>query len=194
MEKGKGIPMRIPMHKTLMLAALLGAAFVLLQGGIAPPTAEAANACYRHGDDRPGQLNKKHARNAVICLINKKRRENGRGRLDRDGRLNSAARSHSNTMASKNCFSHQCSGEPGLEQRLRNVGYLVSGLSRWAYGENIAWGTGSQGTPRQVVNGWMSSPSHRSVILSGTFRDVGAAFARRDTKGFYTADFGLRRR
>ena len=81
-------------------------------------------------------------------------------------------------MASKGCFSHECRGERGLLGRLQVVKYIVGGLRRWAYGENIAYGEGSRGTPKQIVDAWMHSSGHRANILSGTFRDIGVGYAR----------------
>ena len=173
------------------LAALAAIAAALL---LAPGfTAQAsANPCQRYGDVRPSNITAKHARAAVVCLINHERNDHGKGDLHRNSRLNEAARNHSSQMASKHCFSHQCSGERSLQSRLQGVGYLVGGLTRWAYGENIAYGDDTRGTPRQVVNAWMNSSDHRANMLSGTFRDVGAGFARSGNRGYYTADFGLR--
>lgn len=159
----------------------------------APAAADGGGfACVHHGDKRPTQLRTKQARAAILCLINKQRRDHGRGGLDRNSKLNEAARKHSKRMAGTGCFSHQCSGESGLESRLRAVGYLHSGLNRWAFGENIAYGTGSRATPREVVRRWMSSSGHRAHILSTTFEDFGAGMATSGKKGYYTADFGMR--
>jgi len=160
----------------------------------AAPAEANATPCSRYGDTQPDKLKRKKARLAVVCLINRQRDSHGRPRdLHTSYRLVTAARRHSETMASKGCFNHQCSGEPSPLRRLENAGYIVGGLSRWAYGENIAYGTGSRGTPRQIVDAWMHSSYHRANILSGTFEDIGVGFARRGDKGFYTADFGLRR-
>lgn len=182
----------MPNLRLPLVAALLAAAFALIAA--APASAGGGGfACVHHGDKKPGEIETKQARNAVICLINKARRDNGRGGLDGDSRLNEAARRHSKRMADTGCFSHQCSGESGIESRLRSVGYLVSGLTTWAYGENIAYGSDGKGTPREIVKAWMHSSGHRANILSRTFGDVGVGFARSGGRGYYTADFGLRR-
>jgi uncharacterized protein YkwD len=173
------------------LVALLLAAGLALT--LAPSSADAASPCSRHGDKKPEQLGKKKARNAVICLINKQRNGQGRGDLDRDYRLIEAARKHSGAMARKGCFSHECPGEKSLLGRLKAVNYITGGLTRWAYGENIAYGTDRAGTPREIVSDWMHSSGHRSNILSRTFEDVGVGFHNKGDRGYYTADFGLRR-
>jgi uncharacterized protein YkwD len=182
----------MPNRRPPLVAALVAAAVALIAA--APASADGGGyACVHHGDKKPSQLETRQARNAVICLINKARRDNGRGGLDADSRLNEAARKHSKRMADKGCFSHECPGENSLEGRLKAVDYLTGGLTAWAYGENIAYGSDGQGTPREIVKAWMHSSGHRANILSRTFDDVGAGFARSGDKGFYTADFGLRR-
>ena len=86
---------------------------------------------------------------------------------------------------------------PSLDRRLDGVGYLGSGLTRWAFGENIAWGTGDSGTPRAIVDAWMNSSGHRANILSSSFREIGVGFSlgtprsKNDLGGIYTTDFGL---
>ena len=180
---------------TIAIAAALtlAVAAALMASLLTAPASGAASGCQRFGDSRPAQLTAKQARGAVLCLVNKQRRSHGRGGLNRNAKLNRAAGRHSRTMANKNCFSHRCSGERGLGGRLKWAGYLTGGLTSWAYGENIAWGRGSQGTPRTVVRRWMNSSGHRANILSGTFKDFGAGFATRGRAAYYTLDFGYRR-
>ena len=67
-------------------------------------------------------------------------------------------------------------------------------------GENIAWGSGGQGSPKATVARWMSSPMHRSTMLSRRFRDIGVGVAMGSPMGdsglnsaIYTANFGLSR-
>jgi len=63
-------------------------------------------------------------------------------------------------------------------------------------GENIAWGSGSLATPREIERGWMRSPRHRANILSQRFREIGAGVAagtpERAGGATYTTDFGTR--
>jgi uncharacterized protein YkwD len=181
------------MRGRLILAVLA----MLLVGGfqasaVTPPAGATQKACKLYADKGPRHLSAKHARAAVICLINRVRSQHGRGHLDRDNRLNDAAARHSVRMRKQGCFSHECAGEPSLLGRLKNVGYITSGLSRWAIGENIAWGSGRRGTPRRTVSSWMGSSGHRAMILSGTFRDVGVGYSSKSKRAYYTADFGLR--
>ena len=182
---------RSAMRGPLLLTILVAMLAVAFQATVATAPAAAASPCKQYGSKGPSSLTPKHARQAVICLVNRKRHQNGRGHLHRSDRLNRSATRHSRRMKNSGCFSHQCPGEPSLSTRLKSTGYL-SGASRWAYGENIAWGDGSRGTPKHVVNAWMNSSAHRSNILSGTFRDIGVGFSHRGNRGYYTADFGMR--
>ena len=180
----------------LAVVALL-AALAFSASAAAP--AQAGTACGKWGGDEPSELTQRHARKAVHCLLNRQRAKRGIPRLGRSGRLQTAAQRHTDYMDKRGCFSHVCPGEASLDTRLRSVGYLKSGLSRWSYGENIAWGTHRMATPKAIVKSWMHSPGHRANILNRSFREVGVGYARgtplnkRDRNGgIYTTDFGLR--
>jgi uncharacterized protein YkwD len=184
--------------RPLALVAL--ALFVALLGLLATPVARpaSASACGKWGDAEPTSLSGGEARKAIACLINKERDRAGLKSLDRDQRLQRAAQRHNEKMDGSGCFDHACGGEPALGIRLEDVNYLVGGLSEWAYGEIIAWGTGNRGTPEAVVDAWMRSPGHRANILSRSFRELGVGFSvgtpseGREPGGIYTVDFGLR--
>ena len=175
----------------------LGATLLVLVVS-APAPATAADACGKWGDAGPGELAPGEARKAILCLINEERDKAGLGSLERDKRLQKAAQRHNDRMDGTGCFDHACNGEGELGRRLEAVGYLSGGLSRWAYGENIAWGMGSRATPEAIVDAWMHSSGHRANILSRDFRELGVGYSAgtpsgsRDQGGIYTADFGLR--
>ncbi|MBA2240799.1 MAG: CAP domain-containing protein [Solirubrobacterales bacterium] len=182
----------------VLLAALAALLAALTLGALNAPVAHAKADCPGAGKS-PNQLRSGQARDAVLCLVNKQRRHHDLGRLHRDRKLQRAAMRHNRVMVSKRCFSHQCSGEPSLEGRLRQVSYLRSGLSRYAYSENIAWGGGELGTAFKIVKAWMHSPPHRAAILSRTYREAGIGFHDKApgrvgySAGTYTIDFGLAR-
>jgi uncharacterized protein YkwD len=83
--------------------------------------------------------------------------------------------------------------------RILNARY-TGRRSAWSLGENIAWGTGTYATPREIVKSWMNSSGHRHNILNGRFRDIGIGIvagapgmARSSAAGAtYTTDFGRR--
>lgn len=159
-----------------LLACLAVAAAMLLGTG----TAQAAQC--KGGSAKPGEISSKRAAKAVLCLVNKKRQKHGSGRLHRNDHLTKAARKHTDTMVSRNCFSHTCPGEPSLQSRLSNSGYLRCSCT-WGIGENIGWGPGSSGSPRRIVAAWMRSSMHRSTLLSRSYDEGGVGLRWRSPNG-----------
>jgi uncharacterized protein YkwD len=179
-------------------AAGLAALAVLAMSSATPQLAHAASACKTWGKMSPKRLAAPQARKAVLCLINKKRQRAGVGKLHRRKELQKAAQRHNERMHGTDCFSHQCPGEPSLDRRVKNAGYLRGGVGRWGFGENIAWGMRGKGTPKAMVKAWMNSPGHRANILRSDFEHLGVGFnngsphAKRAAGGIYTTVFGLR--
>ncbi len=179
------------------LFALLATALVAIVAGPAASPA-AASACGPNADANPSSLSNGAGRDVVVCLINQERAKRGLKPFDNNKRLQKAAQRHNDRMVGTGCFDHECNGESDLGKRLESVGYLGGGLSRWAYGENIAWGSGDYSTPEAIVAAWMNSPGHKANILSNDYRDIGIGFSRgtpddgRASGAIYTTDFGLR--
>lgn len=179
------------------LIAVLAAMLLALAAGPGASPAAAA-ACGPNTDADPSSLSNGQGREVVLCLINKERAKRGLKPFKADKRLQKAAQRHNDRMVGTGCFDHECSGEGDLGKRLESVGYLGGSLTRWAYGENIAWGGGDYGTPGAIVDAWMNSPGHKANILSDDYRDIGVGFSRgtpddgRDSGAIYTTDFGLR--
>ena len=84
--------------------------------------------------------------------------------------LRTAARLHSQDMATNNYFSHVSLTGTTFDQRIRNAGYTGS----FPLGENIAAGPS---TPESLVDGWMASPGHCANIMNGSFRATGIGYA-----------------
>lgn len=157
----------------------------------------AADACERDGAE-PAELTVKEARTAILCLVNERRRQDGVGRLRDESRLERAAQRHSNSMDDANFFSHNGPGGSSPLSRIRGTGYL-SGASSWGIAENIRWGSGSRGSAKAAVASWMNSPSHRSALLAGSYRNIGIGVALGSPTGggegntaIYTTTFGYR--
>jgi uncharacterized protein YkwD len=110
---------------------------------------------------------------SIGCLVNEKRHDRGKHRLDRNGKLDEAAAKHTRQMIKKDCLSHRCPGEPGLGGRIRDTGYL-KGANRWRYAEN----TGCAATPKAMFNAWFDSSFYRENMLKSTYRDVGIGAAK----------------
>ena len=125
----------------------------------------------------PSQL----TRSAIIAAINRTRAANGRPALSYNTKLEDAARSQANLMASKDQLSHNLGVT--LRQRVRAAGY------EGAVGENVA---GGQRTLDQAIDGWLNSPAHREALLSNKFVEFGLAAAtvapeRKSRYGIYWA-------
>jgi uncharacterized protein YkwD len=194
-----GLAMTLDLRKLAPVLIALGAAAVLaLAAGGAAPALAKGHGCGPAADASPASVSHGAARDAVICLLNKQRAGAGLKPLHTNKRLQKAAQRHNDRMVGTGCFDHECNGESDLGKRLESVGYLSGGLSRWAYGENIAWGGGDYGTARAIVRAWMNSPPHRANILSRDFHDIGIGFSSGTPSSghadgaIYTTDFGLR--
>ncbi len=137
----------------------------------------------------------------VLKLVNAQRTKRGLKALRANVSLTRAARWHSRAMASTPFFSHISRDGRTPGQRARAKGYTIRGYRRWQVGENIAWGTAAFASPQATVRAWMKSPSHRRLILTKAFRDVGigravGSFAAGDTVlqdvTYFTLDLGVR--
>lgn len=107
---------------------------------------------------------------AVLTLLNKQRKAHGLAPLKYDPVLAKFARAHSANMVARNYFDHDTPGGPTYAQR---AGALLGHNGRHRIEENIAWGSGSYGTPAGLVDAWMHSPPHRANILSPLVHRVG---------------------
>ena len=141
---------------TACVLALLVAAGPAAAAGCSGAGARAASAT-------PGKL-----RAALLCLVNNKRRANGLRALKLDRRLQKAAGRHARDMVRNHFFAHQRSGGPSFTTRLHRAGWYGS-----AWGETLAYGCGSMGSPRSTLRMWMNSPPHRAILLSSRYRQGG---------------------
>jgi len=135
---------------------------------------------------------------AAVCLINNRRVRRGMPRLRINHRLSRAAMWHTHDMVRRNYFGHVSKRGRDVVDRLYRTRYLNRRLS-WRVGENLAWGSGNLGTPRQIVRAWMRSPGHRANMLNRRFREMGIGVIARGPvpteipAATYTTTFGIRR-
>jgi uncharacterized protein YkwD len=113
--------------------------------------------------------------------------------------LRVAAVAHSRAMLELDFFDHASTDGTSFDKRLR-AHYTDRGWQTWAVGETLL-ATSEGLDARQMVIEWRRSKSHRAIILSPTWQDVGIgaqhAAAPPATFGgipttVVTADFGLR--
>ena len=130
----------------------------------------------------------------VLDLHNKTRTSKGLPKFCVHPALQAAAEKHSRDMMDRDYFSHNTKGTGvTFAQRIEREGYNYS-----TAGENIAWGSGSLGSPDSIFKSWMKSDGHRKNILRKSFREIGIGAAGPGTfKGYWgavvwTADFGAR--
>jgi len=109
----------------------------------------------------------------VLCLVNGERTRRGLSSLKLSRTLSRSASNHSENMAISKFFSHVTPGGETLRQRVVRAGYARNSI----VGETIGWGIELSGTPTELVRSFMSSASHRTIILDRRYREVGVGFA-----------------
>jgi uncharacterized protein YkwD len=153
--------------------------------------ADCANA-----DIRPSSENLREVRGAVLCLLNQERASRGLHKLRSNAKLRRAAERHSRNMNQNNFFDHVSPAGTTPLERVKAAGYLT-GASSYTVGENIGWGEQRLSTPREMMNAWMNSASHKANIVNRSFRHVGIGVSlgapmAGGTGATYTTAFGKR--
>ncbi len=160
------------------------------------PRAKASSDCGQ-ADALAGQASEAALASSTVCLLNRERTSRGLRSLRVNDRLSAAARQHTEDMVHRRYFAHDSRSDGTSVDRIRRSGYL-SGARSWMIGENLAWGSGTRSTPRNIVDAWMHSPGHRRNILTGRFREIGIGVASRApgpvsaAAATYTTTFGQR--
>jgi uncharacterized protein YkwD len=131
---------------------------------------------------------------AMQCLTNYARAQEGLAPLQLNATLNAAGQAKLKSNISCAEFSHTPCGQP-FDTVFSSY---VQGATSYQIGENIAWGTGSYGTPRQAMNGWVHSAGHRENILTAAYAELGIGYLPGQTfQGYdgatlWSQEFGLR--
>ena len=137
---------------------------------------------------------------AVFCEVNSLRAARNLRRLRHNRRLSQAALRHARDMLRRRYFSHRSPEGTTVTTRVRRAGY---GAHREDVFAGEVLGLGFVGTPwaltpRGLVRKWLASPSHRRVLVSRRYRElgIGSVFFRwGPIQAFVVAaDFGRRRR
>jgi uncharacterized protein YkwD len=118
----------------------------------------------------------------VLVIVNTERAKAGCKPLAYNAKLTTAARKHSQDMATNDYFSHTSQDGTSFATRITNAGYKWSGAA-----ENIAKG---QRTPADVMKAWMNSSGHRANILNCGLKDLGVGLAYQGKTPIWTQDFG----
>lgn len=153
------------------LTSLLGAVLALAVC-VPAQAAPAAIAACPGADVTPSAQNVPTVLDATLCLLNGERADAGLAPLEQNGRLAAAALEHSRDMVGHSYFEHVALDGTSPADRIRATGYIPSDRA-WTVGENLAWGTGTLATPRNIVLAWMHSQGHRENILRPVFDEIG---------------------
>jgi uncharacterized protein YkwD len=134
------------------------------------------------------------AQQAMTCLTNYARTQSGLVPLQPNSALNDAGQAKLDADLSCAEFSHTPCGRPFTAV----FKTYVAAATSYAVGENIAWGTGSYGTPRQTMLNWLHSTGHRENILRADYRELGIGYLADQTfQGYagatlWSQEFGVR--
>ena len=104
----------------------------------------------------------------VLERVNNFRSQYGLQALSLDARLSQAAQAHAGDMARGDYFDHVAPDGSSAGERAQRFGYPWRRIR-----ENIAAG---QATPREVVEGWIKSSSHRSAMLDSRVEEAGIGY------------------
>lgn len=179
----------------MAFAALL--ASVAFFAVLLPATSAATDGPCGNATATPAQLTLHQMRSSELCLINRVRVHHGLVPLRFNADLRDSATGHSDSMVVHRFFGHEGPGG-SVDSRISRTGYLDDTAHAFAIGENIAAGSGHDGSPWQIFEDWMHSTPHRENILDPSYRDAGVGVARgfpfsgAGAAATYTVDFGAR--
>jgi uncharacterized protein YkwD len=137
----------------------------------------------------------------LVTAVNRARRANGLRPLAYSNPLTSAATEHARALATAGAFTHAWPTTGQLFSGWIRGFYPPRGYRAWSAGENLLWASPGF-TPASAVQQWLESPTHRKVLLTKSWRELGigvvSAVAAPGTYGgrdvqIAAAEFGLRR-
>jgi uncharacterized protein YkwD len=183
-------------RRTLVVLACAAVAAVAASTGRAAddPAALLAPAGTCGAADDELNLSQAAAAQAMLCLTNFARARAGLAALRASTALDQAGAAKLAANISCNEFSHTPCGEPFSDV----FAAYLAGANGYRIGENIAWGTGSYGTPRQTMLAWLNSAGHRENILNAEFQELGIGYLAGQTflgysgAALWSQEFGTR--
>ena len=157
--------------RLLAVGAVLAALMTVALAAI-PGPARASLARCRGQSLLPNGINGSLVERATICLLNRMRAEHGLWPLRANRALRGIALGHSLDMVERDYFADDsASGQTPFVDVMDSP--YRAGATHLTAGQNIGWGTLGDATPLQMVRGWMASPPHRKIILTGAYRNIG---------------------
>lgn len=187
------------------LAAACAASLCALLLGLAlagPPSAAAAGNAQspcRDASLQPTGTNLARIDAATLCLLNRIRAAGRLRPLRLNRELQGVASGQTRDMVLGDYFGDDSISGLTPMQRILATRYRGR-AARVASAQNIGWAVGPFATPSAMVHAWMSSPPHRAIILTASYRDVGLgissaapdSLAAGRSGATYTLEFGLR--
>ena len=138
---------------------------------------------------------------SLLAEVNRTRRMYGLRPLAYSPPLANAATEHSKALATAGMFTHSWPTTGRLFSSWIRGFYPARGYRAWSAGENLLWASPGF-TPASGVQQWLDSPTHRRVLLTRSWRELGigvasavrapGAYGGRDVQ-IAAAEFGLRR-
>ena len=138
---------------------------------------------------------------SLLAEVNRTRRMYGLRPLAYSAPLANAATEHSKALATAGMFTHSWPTTGRLFSSWIRGFYPARGYRAWSAGENLLWAAPGF-TPASAVKQWLDSPTHRRVLLTRSWRELGigvvsavrapGAYGGRDVQ-IAAAEFGLRR-
>jgi uncharacterized protein YkwD len=152
-------------------------ALVVACAATLPLAAPAAAAECPDADAQPDEISVTDYADSLICVVNQTRREWGRPEFASQRNLTRAAEWKATDMADQGYFSHTAEDGETLVDRLGRA-HFIPASDRWRAGENLGAGRGQEGSPAEIVNGWMNSREHRRNLLDNGYTLIGIGIAR----------------
>jgi uncharacterized protein YkwD len=136
----------------------------------------------------------------VLADINAYRVQHKLVPLHLSAALTTAARSHTQEMASQGYFAHESRDGTAFWKRIKAV-YPAGSSHYWAVGENLLW-SAPDVDASGALQRWVASPEHKANLLAPGWREIGVSavhvtaapgvFDGQDVT-IVTTDFGVRR-
>ena len=153
--------------RLLLTAALLCALLAFAGGASREPTIPMRRCSRPQGRaERADELSidQAAAQQAMTCLTNYARAQSGLVPLQPNSALNEAGQAKLRRRSPARSSAAPRAGARSRPSSRR----IVQGATSYGVGENLAWGTGNFGTPRQTMNGWLhSTRTPREHLESG---------------------------
>ncbi len=114
--------------------------------------------------------------------------------------LTSAARQHSQEMASDGYFAHESVDGSAFWKRIQRY-YSSGAWGYWSVGENLLWSSPDVDA-QKALQMWIASPEHLANLMNPRWREIGVAALHTSSAGgpyagmdvtIVTTDFGIRK-